>query len=326
MGNIVDAFERHRGMDRAASHGTTCALPEGGCEAAVINLLGPPNPKLSRAHDLRYGNRGSLSINTATGQWFDWEDNRGGGLISLIMRHRNIDSKAARAWLKANSDLDPANIPAARQLEKGERIARAIRIWDQSESILGSPAERYLAGRDIDTARLAPALTPALRYHPACPFGADGGHPTMVALLCDVATGEPIGIHRTPLPPLHEREISKRMMGRAAGGAIRFGSRSDERVLCIAEGIETALSVMTAGVPSVWAMGSAVSIRSLPVLAGVDELRIYADHDDAGLGAAYHCAGRWKAAGRRVIVIPSPKKGTDFNDVLRERLADAHSA
>ena len=51
-------------------------------------LMGEPNRKLSGNHELRYGNKGSMSIDLAKGTFFDWEANKGGGVIDLIRRER----------------------------------------------------------------------------------------------------------------------------------------------------------------------------------------------------------------------------------------------
>ena len=47
-------------------------------------LLGDPNPKLSTADELRYGEHGRLSVRLAgerAGQWYDFRDGRGGGVL-----------------------------------------------------------------------------------------------------------------------------------------------------------------------------------------------------------------------------------------------------
>jgi putative DNA primase/helicase len=98
----------------------------------------------------------------------------------------------------------------------------------------------------------------------------------------------------------------------------------DEEVtggLGIAEGIETALSVMQGfGWRPVWAATSAGMIRSLPVLPGIEALTIFADADGAGMAAATACAARWKDAGAEARIVAAPA-GQDFNDALRERAA-----
>jgi hypothetical protein len=56
------------------------------------------------------------------------------------------------------------------------------------------------------------------------------------------------------------------------------------------------------------------------VLAGIQALTIFADHDESGAGqsAAEACAARWAAAAEVTIATPHIT-GQDFNDCLKER-------
>src|SRR4051812_40680152 len=50
-------------------------------EAVVADIFGESNEKMSRPpDDVRFGNRGSVSINYTTGQWYDFEAKLGGGI------------------------------------------------------------------------------------------------------------------------------------------------------------------------------------------------------------------------------------------------------
>jgi hypothetical protein len=51
-------------------------------EPVAIRLLGEPAQK--HGQEWRYGNRGSLAIDTKKGTWFDHEANIGGGVFDLI--------------------------------------------------------------------------------------------------------------------------------------------------------------------------------------------------------------------------------------------------
>jgi hypothetical protein len=94
--------------------------------------------------------------------------------------------------------------------------------------------------------------------------------------------------------------------------------------LGVAEGIETALSVMQGfGWAPVWAATSAGPIRSFPVLPGIDCLTIFRDHDTAGNDAAEAAAQRWIEAGREASIVVPPIPGEDWNDTLRRIRAEA---
>ncbi len=191
-------------------------------------------------------------------------------------------------------------------------------IWERATAIPGTPVEIYLRGRgcavpaDLD-----------LRFHRNI-----GGHPAMVARVTDAATGEPMTLHFTLLKPdgcgKADVERPKLLLKdhTKAGGVIRLVPDADVTLgLGIAEGIETALSVMASGWSPVWAAIDAGNVAAFPVLAGIESLTIFADHDDAGLSAARRCLGRWHAAGREACIVAPPGTGNDWNDTTRRTAA-----
>jgi 5S rRNA maturation endonuclease (ribonuclease M5)/KaiC/GvpD/RAD55 family RecA-like ATPase len=62
-------------------------------------LLGPPNQHLSGKTELRYGTRGSLSVDLAKDAWYDHEANKGGDILDLIMRERGGARADAKRWM-----------------------------------------------------------------------------------------------------------------------------------------------------------------------------------------------------------------------------------
>lgn len=163
-------------------------------------------------------------------------------------------------------------------------------------------------------------------------------HPAMVAAVRDVS-GHLVTVHRTLLTgDGHKADVNvpKRLMrlpdDRTINGcAIRFGEPHE--VLALAEGIETALSVVVAtGLPC-WACICAHGLEAVEIPDGVREVLIFADKDRSLTGerAAQVLAERLKGHGvtTRVVTIrdeiPETEKGIDFNDLLcrygKERLA-----
>jgi hypothetical protein len=49
-------------------------------EPVARELLGEPNGKLSNGKELRFGTRGSMSVDLEKGVWFDNETKQGGGV------------------------------------------------------------------------------------------------------------------------------------------------------------------------------------------------------------------------------------------------------
>ena len=89
---------------RPAIHGgitTTARLLGERMEELALHLLGTPNKKLSTRDELRFGNRGSMSVNLGgaePGVWFDHEAGKGGGALELIQHVQHCDLKEACAW------------------------------------------------------------------------------------------------------------------------------------------------------------------------------------------------------------------------------------
>jgi hypothetical protein len=69
----------------------------------VRRWLGAPNEDMSRApEDIRFGNHESVSVNYTTGQWYDSENERGGGVKELIHVFKEIEDRdAAIAYAEA---------------------------------------------------------------------------------------------------------------------------------------------------------------------------------------------------------------------------------
>jgi putative DNA primase/helicase len=196
----------------------------------------------------------------------------------------------------------------------------AQRIWSEAVDPRGTIVERYLAVRGVPLPD-----ADVLRFHPHCPRKG-GNLPAMVALMTEPLTDEFRGVHRTFLKPdgSGKAEVDKPKMMLGGAGIIQLVDLQEIGVgLGLAEGIETALSVMqTIGWGPVWAAGSAGAIKDFPVLRATT-LNIFTDSDGTGLKAAQTCSSRWAEAGAEVF-IHEPPDGKDWNDAaIREiRLHD----
>ena len=188
----------------------------------------------------------------------------------------------------------------------------ARRIWREAIPAAGTLAEAYLASRGLALPDDAP-----LRFHPACPRGADR-LPAMVALMTTPETAEPCGVHRTFVRADGGGKAegqAKMMVG--AAGVIRLVPAEDVTLgLGLAEGIETALAVMQrTGWRPVWAASSAGAIARFPALPGLEAVTIFADTGAAGIGAAEKCAARWRDAARNARIVVPP--AGDWDDATR---------
>lgn len=199
---------------------------------------------------------------------------------------------------------------AERRAEAVKRARQADSLWNEAQPITGTPAERYLRGRDITC-----ALPPSLRFHPEAWHAASARR--LPAMVVRVQAG---AVHRTFLRPngqgKAEAEPAKAMLGACAGGAVALSTGPGP--LVVAEGVETGLSLLSgllAWPAVVWAALSTSGIRGLRLPRQAGRLIIAADGDEPGRAAALSLAERAGREGWSVGVMHAPE-GCDFNDVL----------
>ena len=212
--------------------------------------------------------------------------------------------------------------------------ARAIEDWGKAAPAAGTMVEAYLRSRRIVIPIPAPFRFIGRRWN----WREGKGYPAMISLVArvpgehDSALRDPgtgliaSGAHYTFLASRGsdgsvgkaETEACKLTLGQLRYGGVwltPLDQIGDE--LAVAEGIETALSVMQmTGLPAVAAL-SASGMRGLRWPTQVRKLWIAADNDGAGLAAAQVLRGRARRAGLRArIKVPANGKN-DFNDLLR---------
>ena len=85
-------------------------------EPVATDLLGKPTTR--HGTELRFGTRGSLSVDVERGVWRDHESGEGGGVLALVQRHQRTDSAGAFGWL-----AERGHVPAtdARQTSPGRK-------------------------------------------------------------------------------------------------------------------------------------------------------------------------------------------------------------
>jgi hypothetical protein len=129
---------------------------------------------------------------------------KGGDVIALAQHLDGTRFPEAIATLTGGEDR-PRRAPvttAATKSDSATTSQGALRIWREGMSIIGTLAERYLAGRGIMD--LPPDPDGVLRFHPRCAFGrgADGEtiyHSCMLVLVRNVVSNAAQAIYRTAL-------------------------------------------------------------------------------------------------------------------------------
>jgi hypothetical protein len=218
-------------------------------------------------------------------------------------------------------------VPVARPVRKlaevssGAEVNRplALELWGRAGDPQSTLAEVYLRSRGLI---LEPELAGrVLRFDPRHPWrDAEGRRaevPALVALMRHAVTNEPCAIHRTALRA-DGSKLGRLTLGPTKGAAIKLDpDYAVAQGLGIGEGLETCLAVrQRIDWRPVWSMYSAGNVAGFPVLAGIDALTIFADHDASGTGqrAAAECSARWRSAGRECGIYLPAGLDRDFAD------------
>lgn len=77
-------------------------------------LLGEPNKHMSRGQRLRFGNKGSVEVDTGEGWFDDHEAHVRGGVLQLIQHKVGCDKAGAFRWLEEQGLKERSSLPAQR--------------------------------------------------------------------------------------------------------------------------------------------------------------------------------------------------------------------
>ena len=220
------------------------------------------------------------------------------------------------SWIASDAGF---NYHSASKEKKRDHFKK---IWDESLPIKDTLAETYLKKRGITI------TSDELRFHPAISHSSTRNlHPTMIAANRLYSTQQIIGIQRTYLSEDGEKlqhtfsyQVANKMaLGTLKQGAVWFKPPTEE--LGIAEGVETALSVMQVLNISVFASLGTGLMREieLPPLPLAKTIKIFSDGDYPGYISAKGSGEKWAGEGREVIYCPAPH-GKDFNDMLKDQM------
>ena len=211
------------------------------------------------------------------------------------------------------------------------KVARALKLWGKAASAVGTPAESYLRGRNITV-----TLPATIRYLPRKRNWADGqDYCAMISLVERLPEDDdgalsivPSGIHLTFLETSGAAtgvQKAATISNKLSLGQLRHGGvwltpvdqiGSD---LAVAEGIETALSVLQLTRLPMVATLSAAGMRTFVWPPRTRRLWIAADNDEAGMRAAKALLARALCSGIQAD-IKIPRGGhNDFNDLIMEK-------
>lgn len=223
-------------------------------------------------------------------------------------------------------------LAAQRKADSWKKAENIRKLWAAAHAFTEvdptkCPATRYLQSRGIDIPE-ADVFTD-LRFAEKVMYEPDVYFPAMIAAVRD-PTGRLVTLHKTFLNEEGRKadiEQPKKLSAlpdgvTISGCAIRFGQPST--VLAVAEGIETALSVVTAtGIPC-WSCINAHGLETVQLPEGIQVVFIFEDKDRSGTGqrTARRLRDRLAKEGHIACIvsidrsIPDGDKGIDWNDLL----------
>jgi len=202
-------------------------------------------------------------------------------------------------------------------------------LWSNSQPIAqGCPIDLYLESRSL---RLG-SFPSALRWHQGLKYKVSDGtvlgvFPAMVAQIQNL-TGETVGLHRTYLTqdghkapvPKPKRLTSRLYDGALKGAAIKLWEASE--ILCLAEGIETAIAMSLIFEKPSWATISSTLLGEVVIPDMVRKIIVGVDNDEAGVKATAKLVERFKGTGVEVCTALASqvvnKPGADWADAIKE--------
>lgn len=106
--------------------------------AVAIMFYGEPNKSLSSAEELRFGNKGSISVDLKKGTYFDHSSNEGGGVLSMVEANTGRKGPEAVDWLRENGFHVEGNQQqrsgASNQDARPADEFKPVKIWDYNDA------------------------------------------------------------------------------------------------------------------------------------------------------------------------------------------------
>lgn len=279
----------------------------------ALELLGKPAFRSNT--ELRYGSKGGLAVTISgpsRGLWYDHSTGEGDDMIALIQNEKGLSFPDAIQYAESFVGRNHLAPTPTVEIAPTNNVGEALSVWASSRPARGTVVERYLRSRAL---RLPQNADDVIRYVEQ-PLGFRTVH-MMVALIRDIATNTPIGIHRTYLSDDGEKSAVC-LLGAKKGGAIKL--TPDAAIgseLAIGEGLETTLSHFELGAHACWSVIDAGGLAAFPIIPNIKVLTVAVDNDAAGLKAYESCKDRWMGRGRAVVPVMSDVEGEDLNDVIR---------
>jgi conjugative transfer relaxase protein TraI len=306
------------------------------------HILGEPNKNLSTASKLRFGNKGSLMLNTQgdkAGTWYDFEHAEGGNMLELIKVKLGLGLKEAIEYgaslTGSSAEITPIKQPNSEKKSDSDitksTLETALKLVKESLSIKGTLAEKYLK----NTRGIQINAETNVRFLPRAYTGKGNSEkqkyaPALLSIAKD-KEGKTQGVQVTYLDAKTQDKanlpIKKRSYGSLGSASVLLQSSSKkEAKTYITEGVETGLSVADASPHSnvITTLGKSNFGKIDPEMLTKDVV-FCLDNDGKNIlndKSVMSSIQRLTQYGKNVsIVLPNMLKNhekTDFNDLLKQ--------
>jgi hypothetical protein len=335
--HFFDAKARPRAIDPRAVENALKQNMSAFADDIFSSIGASYNHSASSAVERRYGKKGHIAVNLKTGAWIDHKNSEmSGGPLHMLTKLKGLSFKEAIDYGASWAGLSQAGVPQARisistvpqkvekeALEKNDqkRIEKAQALWNRGEPIKGTLAERYLR----EHRKVEGDLSHDLKYLPqfrdrhsgnsypclmAAARSPEGNITAVQVTFLDLQTASKSNI-----------ETPKKSYGVLKRSFVTLQEEKSSNFLFIAEGVETALSLKSAGIKGTIKASLGLSnIKRLVSENPHTQIIICADHDALNSPATQSLEKSiiaLKEKGFSVTVVKSDKLHEDFNDVLK---------
>lgn len=275
-------------------------------------------------------NNPSLTVNDAKHIIMCFSCGWHGNTISIVMQLGKLTfHEAVRDLLGGSIPEAPPDISFKKAAATGAiddektRLQKAQAIWAQRQPIRDTVAWTYLTVHR----KLSPNWFSRLQcyaFHPGLYFAPlERQLPALIAGLTN-SSGTITAVQATFLDPqtsdkAEPRREAKRTRGLMRKSAVRLGT--PRRILGIAEGNETGITIYGRFAIPVAVCCGAARMKDIWVPDDVDEIVIYRDAGETGDREARAAAAVHEDIGRRVMIEMPPDGCSDFNDAEKSGIA-----
>ncbi len=301
-------------------------------ESLCERLLG----KASSSHggSIRYGSKGSLSINLKSGLWFNFETGEKGNALQLIAAEMGFSEfKESIAYAKdfLNIREGMGALPKVSQKLQNKSVASACpnkkeyakKLYEQSIPVEGTLAEKYLK----EHRKLTNFKSADIRFVPKISTWHGNKKTEVSALLCITrdGSGSLNNVQVIRLNPLtgekdNASKIKKQTYGAINGCPVNLNTESVQKTTYLTEGTETGFSLLSASKDArVMTVLGKENFNNIDLSRLTDNVVMCVDNDGEntfGDMKVITAAFRIMSAGKSVSIICPENKGEDFNDVL----------